>query len=214
MGVLRKISLKELTMTKTPLISLLCLTVLSACASSQLTVESQPEGADVVAKFRDSSVRKIGQTPLSIPESQLPHGDDSYEITIAKDKFEKENIVITPSKFSRNVKVNVKLNNAQETIPSITTKDLNEAIRMTALAQNALKSRDFDLAEKTLNGALLKHPNIPTIYTLLGNTFYLRKDLDRALMNYKKAFELDPQNLETESMIKKIESIRGNSGSL
>ena len=193
---------------------ILVVSLLSACASSTLNVESQPEGADVFVKFKDSNVRKIGTTPLNISESQLPHGDDSYEITVSKDKFEKEKIVVTPSKFSRNIKVNVKMNTAQETVPSITNKDLNELIRMTAFAQNALKSKDYDLAEKTLNSAIVKYPNIPTIYTLLGNSFYLRKDLDRALVHYKKSFELDPQNIETENIIKKIETLRGNSGSM
>lgn len=198
-------------MKKSAIASYLVFPFLISCATSEVIVESQPEGADVVAKYRDSSVRKIGTTPLRINESQLGNSNEAYEITVTKDKFHKESIIVSPAKFPREVKINLKLEAAQDGSAVLSPKDFNDAVRMTAQAQNFIKAKDYDQAERTLSSALIRFQSVPTFYTLLGNTYYLKKDLDRALVQYKRARELDPQSLENDTMIKKIETLRGGS---
>lgn len=198
-------------MKKSAIVPFLIFPFLVSCATSELIVESQPDGADVIAKFRDSSVKKIGITPLRVNETQVGNNSDAYEIIVSKEKFQRESVIVSPSKFPREVKINLKLDSAIENIATLSPKDFNDAVRMTAQAQSSIKAKDYDQAERTLSSALIRFQSIPTFYTLLGNTYYLKKDLDKALVQYKKARELDPQSSENDVMIKKIETLRGGS---
>jgi TolA-binding protein len=192
---------------------LFCTTFLAACATSKVSIESQPPGAEVIVRLNDSTLKKIGITPLNIDESQITNSGDAFELIIEKTKFTRQSFFVGSSKFSRNIKIMADLTPlAQEGSSSLSSSDLDEVSKITAQTHSYIKSKDFFMAEKTVATGITKYPGVSTFYVLLGNSQYMQKNLDKALNAYKKAAELDPKNGETDQMIRKIESMRGSPG--
>lgn len=79
-----------------------------------------------------------------------------------------------------------------------------------AYSLELIKNKEYDSAERNLLNLQTQFPNVATIHELLGNVFYLKKDLSRAYSFYKKAYALNPNNLDTTRMIQKIEGIRSD----
>ncbi|SHI30604.1 serine hydrolase [Aquimarina spongiae] len=79
---------------------------------------------------------------------------------------------------------------------------------------NELNSLGYDLLSlKKVNQsiaifklAVSEFPNNANTYDSLGEAYFIDKQYDLALLNYKKSLELDPKNTNAEEMIKKIKN--------
>lgn len=184
--------------------------VLSSCSSSTLRVESVPEGADIYISINGQTAKKVGVTPLVIPESQVNSGNDAFQLSIVKEGFMSENILAPATIFSRNSNVQVKLKELSNSKQSANDEVLQKVSSQVAYTQSLVRSKDYDGAERTLLNILPQFPNVATFHELLGNVYYLKKDLQRAHASYSKALDLNPSNTDTVRMIQRIEGIRSD----
>ena len=60
---------------------------------------------------------------------------------------------------------------------------------------------------RQVNSMITDYPYVAVLHTLLGNTRYLAKDFRQAYAAYTRALELDPENLETRKMVKKLDQM-------
>ena len=83
--------------------------------------------------------------------------------------------------------------------------EMNE-YRMTYLAYDLMNKKPLDLEAVTtiLNLALEQHPNSSIIYSRWGDFFLLKDDIPNAIINYKKALELDPTDEQTLEVLKNL----------
>ena len=181
-----------------------------SCSTSTLRVESQPDGADIYVSVNGQSAKKIGVTPLTIQENQINSGNEPFQLSVAKDGFLSENILAPATIFSRNSNVQVKLKEQSNSKQSATDEILQKLSSQVAYTQSQIRSKDYVGAERTILNVLPQFPNVATFHELLGNVYYLKKDLQRAHYSYKKALNLNPSNTDTVRMIQKIESIRSD----
>ncbi len=92
------------------------------------------------------------------------------------------------------------------------TNSMTETTDAVAQVQRMIYKKNYIEAERTLNTFTVKYPAIPVFFSLLGNVYYLEKNLDKALEAYQRSYALQPQNQEASRMIQKIKSIRGSNG--
>lgn len=181
-----------------------------SCSTSNLRVESQPEGADVYVSVNGQTSKKIGVTPLNIQENQISAGNEPFQLSIMKDGFVTEHILSPATLFSRNTNVQIKLRETNNSKQSLNDEILQKVSSQVAYAQSLIRSKDYESAERTLLGIVPQFPNVATFHELLGNVYYLKKDLQRAHSSYKKALDLNPSNTDTVRMIQRIEGIRSD----
>jgi predicted Zn-dependent protease len=89
---------------------------------------------------------------------------------------------------------------------------LTETTDAVAQVQRMIYKKNYIEAERTLSTFTVKYPAVPVFFSLLGNVYYLEKNLDKALDAYQRSYALQPQNQEASRMIQKIKSIRGTTG--
>jgi hypothetical protein len=183
--------------------------ILCSCSSSTLRVESQPEGADVFININGQSGKKIGQTPVNILESTVGNADQPFQITVSRDGFQTESVLVPPTTFSRSTTLQMKMKEISSSSKLLNDQALQKVASQTAQAQLLIKSKDYEIAEQSLNILIAQYPGVATFHELEGNIHYLRRDLAKALASYKRAYELNPSNVDTQRMINKIEDIRG-----
>lgn len=182
---------------------------LTACASSRLRVDSQPEKADVLLSVDGQPPRKIGQTPYTgTPDA----GAGAFQLTITKDGFHPQNVVVPGGAFERNTTVQVRLQEVASVRQEFATEQLQKVASSVADVQTLLRSKRFDEAEVRLTGLVGDYPSVATLHELLGTTLYLKKDLGKALASFRRAAELNPGNPDTRRMIDKIQGLRLPSG--
>lgn len=183
------------------------------CSSGQIRVESQPENAEVYLSVAGQTPKKLGPTPLNVVESTLGLGSAPYQILVSKEGFTSESVLIPPATFARSATVVVNLKEVSSSNKALNERILQSVASSVALAQNLLKTKQYDQAEQALLPILNQYPGIPTFHELMGNIHYLRKDLSKALSSYRKASELNPSNIDTQRMISRIQSMTEDRGS-
>lgn len=185
---------------------------LTGCASSQfLQIESDPVGADVYLSISGQSSAKVGQTPLQLQSSQIPSGAEA-QISISKGNLKSETVFLPATNFSKSGKIFIKLTDTQLPIACLQQEaSMQKLARGIAESQAMIKSKELDQSEQKLVSLSGEFSNVSVIYDLLGNIHYLKKDLDKALIAYRKSISLNPNNLETTRIIQKIEQIKGGS---
>lgn len=181
-----------------------------ACSTGNLKVESQPEGAEVYVSVNGQTARKVGVTPLSIAENQVNSGNESFQISVMKEGFASEHVLAPGTTFARSSNIQVKLKEQISSKQNISDEALQKVSSQVAYSIELIKNKEYDNAERSLLNLQTQFPNVATVHELLGNVYYLRKDLSRAYTSYKKALNLNPNNLDTTRMIQKIEGIRSD----
>lgn len=91
----------------------------------------------------------------------------------------------------------------------LTKNALNALGKGIASVQARILRQDFDVAHSKLASMLADFPNVSVLYDLQGNIFYLQKRFTEALRSYEKSLELEPNNVETSAMVKRLKEITG-----
>lgn len=182
------------------------------CSSSPLRVESFPDGADVLVLVPGMAPRKVGVTPLSIDEAQLGVPKGTFQIQVSKDGFLNESILVPPTSLGHITQISIKLKEPLAgkagSCAQLET-DLPQIARGTAEVQQFIAAKKLDQAEMSLRLLISKYPSIPIFHVLLGNVFYLKRDLDSALASYRRSQDIGGGNQDAARMIRKIEDFRG-----
>ena len=182
---------------------------LIGCASGQVRITSSPTGADVSYSEDGGNKTSLGQTPLNIDAKLLSNSSAEHiQIEVSKDGYSPEVILVPtplmPSEFSLSTQLKeVSLPKKCQDVTGQFAK-LAEGI---AESQSFIASKNYAMAETTLLRMSSDFPKVSVIYGLLGNVYYLRKDLKRALEFYEKALSLNPESNRTEQMVQKLRTL-------
>jgi tetratricopeptide (TPR) repeat protein len=186
----------------------------AGCTSSRIRIESDPGQAQVSWVRSGGVVQNLGKTPMEVDKSMV--GDlfsRPVLLQIQKDGYLSDTIFVPVSHVGVRADVTTKL--SQTSLPlgcSDAEQALDEVSSGVAEIQNLIWKKDYDLAMRQGNALLGKFPKVATLYGLMGNLYYLKRDTASALDFYKKAKTLNPSNRETIKMIEKLQTIRGGLG--
>lgn len=191
-------------------VALLGAEFLSGCAVGMLTVQSTPEGAEVFLAGEDQQPTRLGKTPLNVNSQHLQSvGRNTIEIQIRKEGYATEHFMVPKMSLGSSVSISLKM---QESKLPLSCQDQTAAVekvaRQVAQVQFLIQQKKFETAERILNGLIEDNPTSSVFYDLLGNVFYLKKDLELALDAYETSLRLNPGAKETQRMVNKLRSIR------
>jgi hypothetical protein len=182
---------------------------LIGCAGKQISIESDPVGADVFVFTPGQAPKKVGQTPYALTEKDISDRSSPIQIQASKDGYQSTSVIIPSSVSGYLGKISFKLE--APTLPNQClnqTEALNKVARAVAEAQSLMKSKQYDLAEKIMSDMIVSYPGLSLVYDILGNIYYLRREFDKSLNAYKKSRSLSPENAKTQRMIQQIEDIK------
>ncbi|NDD90806.1 tetratricopeptide repeat protein [bacterium] len=196
-------------------IRLVCLTLLilgaGACASSSLSVRSEPSEGEVFVRKGSSAPVKLGATPFVMTSDNAREWlGDSFELIVKKEGYASQSIVVPKLALGATSQVDVSLKEAS--LPqSCAQQDLslNEIASGVAQAQYFLSKRNYDESRRKIQELINKFPSVAALHTLLGNLFYIQKDFQSALEAYRRSKRIQPDNVETTRMIEKLSSFKG-----
>ncbi len=190
------------------IIVLLLATLLGSCAQGDLRVESNPKGALIQMVKSDGSIKTLGETPYKGKISEIFDGKDGFiKLQISKEGFLRDHFLVERPFLEKEVVINLKMDRKQDN--SKQKQDLEKLAKGIALAQNDIKSKKYYKAELLLLSLAKDFSNVSVINDLLGNLYYLKKDLNQAIFYYEKALEIDPKNQLRNKIVQKIKVITG-----
>ncbi len=169
------------------------LSLASAC-SHGLTVESEPEGAEVLINGKP-----VGATPLTLEASALPPRGN-LRLTAEKKGHGVANTYLpNPVEIGASQRVLILIPKSEAEISKIN--------RHTSLIMRAhrlyLQKRSFE-ARNLIEEALLENPNYLYPHLLSGAIHFMNQEFDQAQVSYKRALDIDPDNSDAKQMLKII----------
>lgn len=174
-----------------------------------LSVQTTPEGADVFVVYSGQQPTRIGKTPLSVDSYPLSsQAGESVKLIVEKEGFRPEHFLVPKTVFAASIRLDIEMKESK--LPAACTDQdaaVEEVARSIAQAQSYIQGRMFESALRTLQILNDRFPNSSVIFDLIGNTHYLMKDLEKALVAYQKSLKLNPNNSETIRMVNKLKQI-------
>lgn len=177
--------------------------------AANLNIKSNPENAVVyIRKTSESKRAKLGETPLKVSLEDIFANystDRTFVIEIEKDGHKNYNMLVSIYN-----KADINFDVKMEVSASVKlTKNFDSIVSQLFEAQRLLRDKNYPGAIETLTALSRKHGNLSTIYELLGSAYYLNKDFQNALSNYRKAFSLNAENSDAYSMKLYLEKALG-----
>lgn len=174
--------------------------VVSACATTSLSLDSSPAKAKVVVKPLGAGATKVlGETPLTVRAADIESeysGSGPITIEFIKEGYKPKTVLITElSAMNINLKVDL------ETLSGLDDPALlNAQIESLFEAQRLVRVRRFDEALKLINGIKQATPNLSATYELEGGINYMTARYRQALDAYRQAVKLNPRSVEAVRM--------------
>ena len=184
--------------------------MISSCSTvSKVKITSSPEKAEVIVNTNDGETKSLGLTPLEVSGRDIYANSSRMSVvSINKEGFENQKIFIAQDSSQENYNINVKLKLKTEDLKSQDIKLRQEKLaKSIAVSSNLINSKKYNEAERILLTITQDYPFISVSYDLLGNIYYLRRDLKNALNFYERSFQINPENNETKSMIDKLKGM-------
>ncbi len=184
--------------------------VFVGCQSQTLKIESEPAGADVLVSVQGQTAKKVGITPYVMQASEQGDRSQAMRLVVSKDGFGADSVLLPPSSVGRSGTVFMKLDQSKLPAACVNLEAALEKVsRGVADAQYQIKLKNLDQAERQLVQLVDEFQNVSVLHELLGNVYYLRKDIDKALASYRRSQAIAPNNSDTGRMIKRLEESRG-----
>jgi len=193
----------------------------------QLT--SIPEGSNVQLISNRGEIKALGKTPLNMPTDQMFINAANFaNLRVEKDGYFSQSFIIPRSSIPNNHEISVSLEQKPEvktepapaqtmtqTPPTpvavemdrcsqLSKESLTKLSKGVAVVQSIILKREFEIAKVRLSGLIADFPYISVLYDLQGNIFYLQKNYNEAVLAYEKSLELEPDNMETAFIVKKL----------
>jgi tetratricopeptide (TPR) repeat protein len=180
------------------LFNLLILT--NICFAAKIDIKSNPVEAEILIYFSENSPpQKIGKTPFTYNLEELINTyvkKNSFIIELRKDGFEPYKIL-----FSKTSNLDVELSVNLEVNKDISTiKKHDQLIVEIFDVQKLIRGKNFTDALGKLNNLEKDYPHFSIISELKGTTYYMMKDIEKALSQYRKAFALNSDNVDAYKM--------------
>jgi hypothetical protein len=179
---------------------ILALAILPAlpAAAGKLSIKSQPAGAEIYISTGGRPVR-LGVTPYEADLSEViltyvkrnsfmmelkKAGHMPYRVLLAK-------TADVDLELAANLELDQAVSNHKE-------HDLlmNELFDV----QKLIRGRNFRDAQVKLDDLEKKHPTLSVIPELKATSYYMNKEVENALSYYRKAFTLNPDNVDAYRM--------------
>lgn len=167
--------------------------------ADDLALNSFPSEADVFVKNTKTGKEvKVGQTPLKIPLSQLlSYAQDRVFVLKVKKYGHVDYRVLLTNVESTDIELNVKLNvdrNLSE------TRNFDKLVSGLFEVQRLIRVKNYSESLTLLADLEKQFPHYSIISELKGGAYYLKKDFKAALGAYRKAFSLNPDNVDAYRM--------------
>lgn len=174
------------------------------CASGELRVESNPEGAEVIVIDQSRAPKRMGVTPMVLNSANTPGlFKQAIQVNVQKEGFQTQAVFVPETTMS-----------TQGQIVAILRKDdarfVGSATEVVAQVQRLVFKKNYFEAERMLQEAVSRNPSVGTFHSLLGNVYYLQKNTTRALESYQRAQAIEPNNLEVTKMIQKLRGFKAS----
>lgn len=184
---------------------------LVACASTgKMKLTSDPEGAEVLVIESNGSERKLGTTPLNLTQEDFKFTEQQIlDIRFKKSGFVSERVVVDTQSFDRSIDMHLKMTSLvawQEAYQDPKASPyLSDIASLAAEIQSAAMSKDYTAAEKLARVMISRYPHVSVGWTLMGNIYYIKKEMGQAIQSYRKALEIDPDNTATKEVLSRLE---------
>jgi hypothetical protein len=181
-------------------LSFASLLVVSACASTSISLDSAPEKAVVTVKPLGGGASKtLGETPLTVKSENIEtefSGSGPLMVEFSKEGYKTKSVLITElSSMNINLKVSLE---GQSGIDDPAT--MNAQIEALFEAQRLVRVRRFDEAMKLISGIKRAMPTLSSSYELEGGVYYMNGRYQDALDSYRQAVKLNPKSVEAVRM--------------
>ncbi|AYF45484.1 MULTISPECIES: hypothetical protein [unclassified Halobacteriovorax] len=189
------------------------ITTLNTFAAT-ISINSNPSECDVYVVDKNGKKVSIGQTPYKAEMETLQsnYGSDGpIQVEVFKPGFEAYSISVPFLKkgdvdINANLKVEKNIRLAQDF--DFLVADLFDVLRL-------MRGKNLELAFKKLEKLEAKFPHFSIIHEMKGSISYMKKDFKNSLSFYRKAFGINPKNMEAYRMKKYLEkkfNIASNKG--
>jgi tetratricopeptide (TPR) repeat protein len=173
----------------------------STCYASNYEIVTTPENADVFIYHNKShgSPIKLGKTPLKLKGEDIHQhiGEDkTYLLKITKKGHDDYKVMMVKTKD-----VDVKMQVLLDINKEITTINKHD-ILMSRLfkVQRLIRASNFDDALQKLSDLEKDFEDFSIISELKGITYYMKKDINKALSMFRLAFSKNPKNKDAYKM--------------
>ena len=184
------------------------------CQTSKFRVTSKPDGANVeIYNHKTDSYEVVGKTPfentdqkISIPVSLLK--SDLITIRISQPGFISEQVLLEKSgrpemKIHANLK-SVKSGYDEKEDLSREQNIVNEIAKVVVDIQTLIEEKKIPKAIEKITALVGEFPNSYYLWDLKGSLHYVNGEKGTAISSYEKSVELNPNNLDTKIILKKL----------
>lgn len=177
-------------------------TIISLCFgawASVLKIRSAPEAAEIYIVNPGSAPIRVGQTPF---ESNLDVFIGSY---VKADSFlleiKKNGHIPYRVLLAKTAQVDMELSATLELDPTIPQyKEHDNLMNELFEVQRMIRGRNFTDALGKLTTLEKQNPKLSVIPELKATAYYMNKDIENALSYYRKAFSINPENIDAYRM--------------
>lgn len=174
--------------------------VSSFAFANDFEFKSTPSNAKIsLYKSADADPIKLGNTPLKLSGADIFRhlGDKkTFIVSFSKDGFDEYRVMMVKSEKA-NFEINTKLKTNIE-IKTIKKHDL--LISELFKVQRLIRSNNFSDALTRLESLEEAHQGFSIIPELKGITYYMKRDINKALSMFRLAFGKNPQNKDAYKM--------------
>lgn len=179
---------------------IILLSTLSSAWAAKLIIKSNQEESEIMVRSTDEQKdTTIGKTPFETELADIRDNytkSDSFILTITKDGFEPYRLLVTP-----HANADIELNINMEVSKDIRlTKKIDELIEGLFDSQRLIRTKNYGEAMKKLDDLEDKFSQFSSVFEVKASVFYLQKDFPQALSFYRKAFNINPDNLDAYRM--------------
>ncbi|HYX35867.1 MAG TPA: tetratricopeptide repeat protein [Oligoflexus sp.] len=203
-----------------------------SCATGRLQLSSIPEDSTVQLMSKRGDIKSLGKTPLTMDMQGLFLNDSDFAyVRVEKDGYISQSFVIPRTTLPSTHEISVSLEQkpivkAPEPIPplpvtpvavemdkcsQLSKENMTRLSKGVAVAQSLILKRDFEVARVRVASLIADFPYISVLHDLQGNIYYLQKNYADAVAAYEKSLELEPENMETAFIVKRLRTQLGRS---
>jgi hypothetical protein len=176
------------------------LIMICGAQAAKIDIRSNPEEAEILIYMSENAVpQKIGKTPFTYNLEELINTyvkKNNFIIEIRKEGFEPYKIL-----FSKTSNLDVELSVNLEVNKDIRTIRKHDQLIVEIFdVQKLIRGKNFADALNKLNLLEKDYPHFSIIAELKGTTYYMMKDIEKSLSQYRKAFALNSENVDAYKM--------------
>jgi hypothetical protein len=187
----------------------LSLTALVGCSTMQISVHTNPSGADVYGRpVGNGEYVHLGKTPLYLSNLQLDKeggGAGPYQMEVRMEGYKTDDFVITET-----AQVNLHINRDLKPKRDLEMQVwLNQHISQMLEVRQLVSTNRYKEALHIIQRLKDQTPMVATLHQMEGGVQLLLRDYAAALQAYRTAARLDPENVEAIKLVRHLEKTYG-----